>query len=315
VRDGELAALGIRAPDQVCAGELFVPGASAPQALTQDPPGPSPLTLANCRLAIESDWQYFQKFGSSVLLTNYVTEQIAAISEQYVTDVQTTLSIAYLGIHTDSNDGWTAPDGPGTTIDVLNEFRSAWSGSWPASADLAHFFSGANLGGGVAYVNALCNQSFGFGVSGNLQGTINWVAWTGNPGNFTWDFIVVAHELGHNFGTQHTHDYCPPLDHCYSNCDGTTSCPRGTLMSYCHACGGLANIDLYFHPVTANVMRQGVNASCLGDAQLGPGEFMRWRLRFNPLTATGVRTGTLSFTHDAPNATNPFRVQLTGTAN
>jgi len=42
---------------------------------------------------------------------------------------------------------------------------------------------------------------------------------------------------------------------------------------------------------------------------------MRWRLRFNPLTATGVRTGTLSFTHDAPNATNPFRVQLTGTAN
>ncbi len=200
---------------------------------------------------------------------------------------------------------------------------SAWGGNWPATADLAHFLSGDSLGGGVAYVNVLCNQNFGFGVSANLNGNINWPTWTGAPGNFTWDFVVVTHELGHNFGSQHTHDYCPPLDRCYASCSGSTVCSRGTIMSYCHvSCGGLANIDLYFHPVNADIMRERVNASCLDDAALLGGDFVQYRVRFNPLInplidpqITGVRSATLQFTHNASNVLQPFRVQLSGTAN
>jgi len=321
VWSAELEALQTGPRTALCAGERMVPGSGIPgmQGLAQDPPVAG-LTLTDCRLAIESDFQFFQLFGSSLLLTNYVTEQVAAISEQYVTDVQSTLSIAYLGIHTTSNDGWTTPDNAGSpgvdTGDLLNEFKTAWAGAWPATADLAHFFSGADLGGGVAYVGTLCNQTFGFGVSADLTGSINWLTWTGAPGGFTWDFVVVAHELGHNFGSAHTHDYCPPLDHCFTNCDAATACTRGTLMSYCHvSCGGLGNIDLVFHPVTANIMRQEAHASCLDDAQLLPGEFMQFRLRFNPQTTTGTRNATLEFAHDAGNVIQPFRVQLTGTAN
>ncbi len=326
VREPELAALGMRAPDTFCAGERLVPGQPSVLGLDADPDAPASaaLTLADCRLALETDWQFYQAFGSSVLLTNYVTELIAAVSDQYSTDVQTTLSIAYLGIHTDANDGWTTPETPGADAgDLLDEFRNAWTDPAPntrpvgaANANLFHFLSGANLGGGVAYVDVLCNQSFGFGVSANLSGNINWLTWTGAAGNFTWDFVVVAHELGHNFGSQHTHSYCPPLDQCYANCNGgATVCTRGTIMSYCHVCGGMGNIDLYFHPVTANIMRQRVNASCLDDAALGGGEFVQYRVRFNPLLTTGAKSATLEFTHDATNATQPFRVQLSGTAN
>ncbi|NOT30993.1 MAG: hypothetical protein HOP15_11145, partial [Planctomycetes bacterium] len=265
---------------------------------------------------LETDWQLYQQFGSSVLLTNYVTGLIAAVSEQYFTDVQAVLSIAYLGIHTTSNDGWDSQDVVGNDAgDLLDEFRATWGSTWPAQANLAHFLSGADLGGGVAYVDALCNQSFGFGVSGNLSGNINWATWTGASGNLTWDFVVVAHELGHNFGSQHTHSYCPPLDQCYTNCNGATACTRGTIMSYCHTCAGMSNLDLYFHPVTANIMRQRVNASCLDDALLSGGNFVQYRVRFNPLTTTGAKSSTLQFTHDATNATQPFRVRLSGTAN
>jgi hypothetical protein len=313
-----LAALGAEPPPDFCAGELFAPGAGI-QGLAHEDPGPpstSALTVSDCRLALETDFQLFQKFNSSVLLSNYVTAQIGAISDQYVEDVQTTLSIAYLGIHTGANDGWSTQEtAGGDALDLLEEFRAAWGTSWPAQADLAHFLSGANLGGGVAYLDVLCNQSFGFGVSANLTGTVNWLTWTGQPGNFTWDFVVVAHELGHNFGSLHTHSYCPPLDQCYTNCNGPTQCPRGTLMSYCHLCGGMSNIDLYFHPVTADIMRGNVNSSCLGAAALQPGDFVQYRVRFNPLTTTGVRSATLQFAHDASNALQPFRVQLSGTAN
>ncbi len=319
VRAPELAALGIEEPAIFCGGERQVPGAtqSMPSG-TQNfgAPASGALTTPDCRVAIETDFQYYQRFGTTLGATTYVTQLMAAISDQYFTDVQTTLSIAYLGLYSAAGDPWTSQDSGGTSSNLLDEFQQRWTtNGWPVSANLAHFVSGANLGGGVAYVNVLCNQSFGFGVSGNISGAINWGSWNGAPGNLTWDFVVVAHEIGHNFGSQHTHSFCPPLDQCYTNCTATTVCSQGTIMSYCHTCGGMDNIDLEFHPVCANVMRQSVNASCLGLSALSGGDYVQYRVRFNPMTAAGVRNANLELTHNAPNQTQPFRLRLRATAN
>jgi len=318
VRSPELAALGAGATPTICGGERFVPGNELELNLTAEsfvPPTTEGLTASNCRIAIETDYQFYLRFNSINTATTYVTQLLAAISDQYFTDVQTTLSIAYLGLHSVPSDGWTSQDSGGDAGALLDEFQAAWNtNGWPVQANLAHFISGANLGGGVAYVGVLCNPSFGYGVSGNISGNINWGTWTGAPGGFTWDFVVVAHELGHNFGSSHTHSYCPPLDLCYSNCNSTTACTQGTIMSYCHTCGGMDNIDLEFHPVCANFMRNEVAASCLEDAALNAGDFVQYRVRFNPLTATGVRSANLDFAHDAPNVSQPFRIRLRGTA-
>lgn len=318
VREAEMDAMGFGLASDMCSDALEVPGGTpVAQALsTASTPTTGLLATADCRLAIETDYQLYQKFGSTNGVTNYVTQLIAAVSDRYFQDVQTTLSIAYLGVYSSASDPWTSQDSGGNASALLDEFRAAWAPSaWPVSANLAHFVSGASLGGGIAYVGVLCNSSFGFGVSGNISGTVNWGSWTGASGGFTWDFVVVAHELGHNFGSQHTHAFCPPLDHCTTNCDSTTACTRGTIMSYCHVCGGMSNIDLEFHPVCSNVMRQSVNASCLGQSALGSSQYVQYRVRFNPLTNTGTRNADLEFPHDAPNATQPFRVKLQGTAN
>jgi hypothetical protein len=301
----------------VCREPRLPPGGViAPGPAGIDLFAPEELTTANCRVAIETDYQFFQKFGAVPAATTYVTQMMAAISNQYFTDTQTTLSIAYLGIYSNAADPWTSQDGGGDANALLNEFRNAWvPNNWPVAANLAHFVSGASLGGGVAYLNVLCNQSFGFGVSGNIAGNINWGAWTGQPGNLTWDFVVVAHEIGHNFGAGHTHSYCPPIDRCYSgSCTGSTQCSRGTLMSYCHLCGGMANLDLEFGPIISNIMRDAVNASCLGRSSLAGGNYVQYRVRFSPVGATGARSANLQFSHDAPNATQPFRIVLQGTA-
>lgn len=319
VHEADLAGFPAFDRPALCSGTALVPG-DVPD-LDLDPvalgaPTTSGLvTPANCRLAIETDYQLFQQFGSSSDLTTYVTGLVAAVSDVYMRDIQTTLSIAYLGVHTTAADPWTTPDGGGDTAAMLTEFRAAWNTSgWPATADLAHFLSGSNLGGGIAYVNVLCNQSFGYGVSANLNGNINWNTWTGSAGSFTWDFVVLAHELGHNFGASHTHSYCPPIDVCYDNCNGSTSCSQGTIMSYCHTCGGMDNIDIEFHPNIANIMRQRVDASCLGDASMAPGDQVTYRLRFNPDSGAGAKSATLTFDHDAGNAPDPFVLNLSGNA-
>jgi len=119
----------------------------------------------------------------------------------------------------------------------------------PGGAVLGHFISGAGLGGGIAYLGALCDtsQSFSFAVSGNLGGNTPFPI---TVGPLNWDFMVVAHETGHNFDSPHTHDL--GID----NCAGGSCITNGTIMSYCHQCpGGLSNITTFFNvPVVVPLM-------------------------------------------------------------
>ena len=300
-----------------CDGVLVPPTAGL--GLVSEPPTSSlavPLGTTTCRLAIETDYQFYSLFNNAGAATQYATQLIAAVSELYEEQAQVALSIAYLQIHTSSNDGWSAPETPGASAStLLNEFVNAWSGGWPASADLAHFISGAPLGGGVAYLGVVCNQSFGFGVSANINGNINWGSFTGAPSVANWDFVVVAHELGHNFGANHTHSYCPPLDECTSNCNGANACTQGTLMSYCHLCGGMANVRLDFHPFIAQEIRNEVASSCLPPASIPPGGSISLTVSLDPTSGAGAKAATLELNHSAPNEPGPMQVDLSGTAN
>merc|ERR1719336_3442158 len=65
-----------------------------------------------------------------------------------------------------------------------------------------------------------------------------------------WDQQVVAHEIGHNFGLQHTHDLSPPLDRCNTDCS-TMPSEGGTIMSYCHQCGSRR---MKFHELQKPIM-------------------------------------------------------------
>jgi hypothetical protein len=116
----------------------------------------------------------------------------------------------------------------------------------------AHFLSTRPYvdAGGVAYLNVLCYPDLAYGLSGHLNGSFpEPPIIEGDSEN--WDVLVVAHELGHNFGAPHTHAVAPPIDLCaFGECivDPVTKTVEGTIMSYCHLCnGGLTNVNLFFH--------------------------------------------------------------------
>lgn len=246
-----------------------------PEALPPSVPAPptsgggtygATCNLYECTVAMETDYQLHQLYNDLSAQTAYVTTLLSWISARYEEQIDTVLTYPYLQFYTTPNDPWSTPDTGGNSIDMLNEFVGAWQGNVPMGANLAHFMSGASLGGGVAYLDVLCNGFFNFGVSGNIDGQVNFPVQQ-QPNN--WDFMVVAHELGHNFSTPHTHDYCPPLDECppsayFGQCQTQQVCSNaGTIMSYCHLCpGGTGNITTFFHPTVVDVMKSGA-ASCL----------------------------------------------------
>merc|ERR1712086_734027 len=46
-------------------------------------------------------------------------------------------------------------------------------------------------------------------------------------------------------------------------------CVKGTVMSYCHLCGGMENINMNFHPRAIEKLKSTLNANC-GEAGPAP---------------------------------------------
>lgn len=52
--------------------------------------------------------------------------------------------------------------------------------------------------GGVAYINALCLKTYAYAFA-NVEGKL------GELPNYIYDLFLASHELGHVFGSRHTH--------------------------------------------------------------------------------------------------------------
>ena len=223
--------------------------------------------LRELTISVETDHDFYAIFGDLGATEAYALSLMGAVSARYREQVDLVITLPYLGLYTTPSDPWLTPDAGGGSVDLLYEFQAAWYPAMPVEASLGHFLSGAGLGGGVAWLDTVCVPQYRFGVSGNLGGDLPLPV---AQGPINWDFMVVAHEIGHNLSSPHTHDFCPPLDECspsgyWGQCQDEELCiTDGTVMSYCHLCpGGLANITTYFHPTVVQTMRARVEDSCL----------------------------------------------------
>jgi hypothetical protein len=202
-------------------------------------------------LAIDTDTELLsQKFGGSTsAATNYIADLIAAMNVMYSRDLGVTLVQGATFLRT-SSDPYTGDSGGSASPTELYEFRDHWINTYGSvQRALAAMLSGKspypNSASGIAFIGGLCSTSSGYSFSKVFK--VNYLSG---------DAKLVGHEIGHNFGSHHTHCYSPPVDQCYANeggCySGATSCPGGpgTVMSYCHVTG--CGSTLNFHPTVIN---------------------------------------------------------------
>lgn len=229
-------------------------------------------------VAIDSDYEYYARFNNVDVAAWYAADLIGFSSLLYRNEVDTGLVIPYLRLFTTPADPWQQAS---ATTCMMFELGQHWhQHNSHVQRTITHLLSGKDLQGGIAWIGVLCqaNQQLnignecpglpavgpyfgGYGVSTSLLGNFN----PGNP-QMMWDINVVAHEIGHNFSSPHTHCYGgigghpSPVDQCYVEqaqgfqCHaGATSLPgpagqgAATVMSYCHLLpGGFSNVAFSF---------------------------------------------------------------------
>lgn len=254
---------------------LTPPGPPPIEPPMSQTPNAGPLPNYDAPIGFETDYEFYTLFNNLPATQAYALALIGSVSDRYRTEPGVIFTLPYLGFWTTNTDPWTSNDCSGR----LTQFRTAWdNGGAPVTAQLYHLISGVPVSGcgGVAYLNVICNQAFGFAMSAHINARLTFPP---VQGPLTWDYFVLAHELGHQFGSPHTHDYSPQIDNCAGG--DCSVVPNGTIMSYCHGCpGGMSNINLQLHPRVSAVIRTAVEASCLqpfngvitqtlGDALLG----------------------------------------------
>jgi hypothetical protein len=230
------------------------------------------------RVAIDTDYEFLQIFSASTsLATDYVGDLFGYASGIYEDEIDTSLVIQYLSFWEDSNDPW----GQTSTICTLYEFGRYWNHNRSGvDRTIAHFLSGRNMGGGVAWKGVLCSNGFSpaawgagpsaygcslspendayggaYGMTANINGGFD----VSDP-RPTWDIISVSHEIGHNFSSPHTHCYKNlqgnpnPIDECYAGSECTyypSQCNCNTPHLPCAQAGGqCGTIMSYCHQLS-----------------------------------------------------------------
>ena len=260
-----------------CTGSEEAPG--RPE-LDESPEPASPGgPLHTATIAVDTDNELLNlKFGNNTTsASNYIAQLFASMNVIYERDLGVRLLVGTTILRPSTVADPYIVTGSGASSAQLVEFRDYWRNSCgaPCSAPraLAAMLSGKsgspNSASGIAYVDVLCSTLSGYSFSQVFR--IDYLAG---------DTMLVGHEIGHNFGSSHTH--CTPpspfIDNCYNaqgGCyAGPTSCPApqtyngvtftGSIMSYCHITPSGCDAFPVFHPRTVNEKLAGDIGSAVG---------------------------------------------------
>lgn len=216
----------------------------------------------NCvRIYYEVGYTPYVNNGSSTTTT---TDWLTAVHN----NIATLYSNDEVRIALNEINIWTTQDpytgSPNANLGNFRTNRPTFNG------DLAHFVNSPSTTS-VAYLNSLCT-TFNHAYSGISQ-TYN------NVPVYSWTIGAMTHEMGHSFGSPHTHacawngnntaiDGCGAQAGYSEGCTGPipSATEKGSMMSYCHLVSGVGiNFSNGFGPQPAALIRNTIDSkACIG---------------------------------------------------
>lgn len=239
--------------------------------------------IRDATVAIDTDSKFMERLfaDDTSAASDWIAGMFNAMNVMYVADLDVRLLVGTTFLRIDAgSDPYTGlAQETGASVADLNLFGEYWRTHYASvPRSFAALLSGAisSDGGGcsaagIAWIDQYCQN--GFRPGGTTVGSYSVTKVCTNINvdpNGAFDARIVGHEIGHNFGADHTH--CTDattgqarvasntIDQCYNGeaglgCySGATSCPSsgpgaplGTIMSYCHI-NGCGSSIMQFHP-------------------------------------------------------------------
>jgi hypothetical protein len=241
----------------------------------------TPSALQRATIAVDTDEEFMNsRFDDTTVATNFIASLMSQMNVFYRRDANVLLLQGTTFLRTSSPDPYVRNDPGPASLAELQEFTFYWQGGCAGTCTTARPGAGVSalammLSGkgstltGRAWIGGLCQSTLGYSFNQVYVGNSS----VASP----FEARSVAHELGHNFGSPHTHCYDPPKPDYCSDDDGNEwqcnsvgeFCPapgtyqgvttRGTLMSQCHQIDCLDNFVFhtetmlrYFDPAIAD---------------------------------------------------------------
>ncbi|GJM34732.1 MAG: hypothetical protein DHS20C18_37330 [Saprospiraceae bacterium] len=216
---------------------------------------------------LEVDHDIYQNKGGTDGAANYITALFNEVATLYANE-NVNVVISEIMV-------WNTPSpytgsSSGALLTQFQNYRGSFNGN------LAQLVS-YQASGGIAVLSGLCHPYVPARMSFASIGTgFNTVP------TYSWSVMVMAHELGHLLGSQHTHACVwngngTAIDGCAGVTEGSCSNPGypasgGTIMSYCHLTSVGINFNQGFGTQPGNIIRNRVSsANCLQACANPPG--------------------------------------------
>lgn len=227
--------------------------------------------LLECKIAIDAVYSFFKLMNKDYnRASSYIAAVMSHVSWLYEEYINVRIYVPYVVVReSEENDPYIVDYAAydfDTKLDAmpkiwrLKRFNEKDLTLVCMFTDLNDTQASGSMTAGLSYggypgTGSLCDIDRGYSIFG-INGYYTYPNY-----NYTWDVSVAAHEIGHNFGSPHTHscyyapnmiDTCVTLTNPVPVGDACTTGPAyaaaGTIMSYCHLTNATHSVELKFHP-------------------------------------------------------------------